>query len=82
LGGHTRYNIARLLQTDHRPGDALHYARAALRNYERTGRDAVDAREPITQIDRKAVSGKRPARLQSQQSCAWTILRRDVLCSV
>jgi tetratricopeptide (TPR) repeat protein len=53
--GHARYNIALLLQDANRPGDALHYARAALHDYERTGpgaaRDAADTRELITELE-------------------------------
>lgn len=53
--GQTRHNIALLLGADGRPGDALHYARAALQDFERTGpgaaRDAISTRELITQLE-------------------------------
>ena len=53
--GQTRYNIALLLQAAGRPGDALHYARAALHDYERTGpgatQDAAKARELIARLE-------------------------------
>ena len=53
--GRTRYNIALLLQDAGRPGDALHYARAALDNFERTGpgaaQTAAKARELITELE-------------------------------
>jgi tetratricopeptide (TPR) repeat protein len=53
--GQTRYNIALLLRDDGRPGDALHYARAALHDYERTGpgaaQDAAHARDLITELE-------------------------------
>jgi tetratricopeptide (TPR) repeat protein len=47
--GQTRYNIALLLARDGRTGDALHYARAALDNYQQAGADADadDARQLI-----------------------------------
>jgi tetratricopeptide (TPR) repeat protein len=40
--GQTRYNIAILLQEDGRPADALHYARAALHDFQRTGPGAAE----------------------------------------
>ena len=40
--GQSRYSIAGLLATDGRPGDALHYARAALNDFERAGPGAAD----------------------------------------
>jgi tetratricopeptide (TPR) repeat protein len=53
--GQTRYNIALLLRDDGRPGDALHYARAALHDYQRTGpgaaQDAADAQGLITELE-------------------------------
>ena len=53
--GQTRYNIALLLRSAGRPGDALHYARAALHDFERTGpgatQDAADARELIADLE-------------------------------
>lgn len=39
--GQARHNIALLLQDDGRPGDALHYARAALYDHQRTGPGAA-----------------------------------------
>jgi tetratricopeptide (TPR) repeat protein len=41
--GQTRQNIALLLQADGRPGDALHYARAALDNFQQVGSGAAAA---------------------------------------
>jgi tetratricopeptide (TPR) repeat protein len=56
--GQSRYNIALLLQGDRRPGDALHYAHAALHDFERTGpgaaRDAAETRELITQLEQES----------------------------
>ena len=53
--GLTRYNIALLLRANGRPGDALHYARAALHDYQRTGpgatQDAADAQELIARLE-------------------------------
>jgi tetratricopeptide (TPR) repeat protein len=53
--GQTRYNIAILLEAGGRPGDALHYARAALHDFERVGpgaaQDATDARAFITELE-------------------------------
>ena len=53
--GQTRYNIALLLEDAGRPGDALHYARAALHDYERTGpgaaQDAATARDLIARLE-------------------------------
>ena len=53
--GTTRFNIAKLLRGDGRPGDALLYARAALHDYERTGpgatRDAAEVRDFITHLE-------------------------------
>ena len=53
--GQTRYNIALLLRDAGRPGDALHYARAALHDYERTGpgatQEAAKARELIADLE-------------------------------
>jgi tetratricopeptide (TPR) repeat protein len=55
--GQTRYNVALLLEADDRPGDALHYARAALYDFERTGpgaaRNASIAREYIARLERE-----------------------------
>ncbi|MCA1694445.1 MAG: hypothetical protein LC749_06815, partial [Actinobacteria bacterium] len=49
--GHTRYNIAQLLNQAGRPGDALHYARAALNNYRDVGPGATtDAQQAQTLI--------------------------------
>jgi tetratricopeptide (TPR) repeat protein len=39
--GTTRYNITLLLAADGRPGDALHYARAALHDFQRVGPGAA-----------------------------------------
>ncbi len=39
--GQTRYNVALILARDGRPGDALHYARAALHDYQLTGPGAA-----------------------------------------
>jgi tetratricopeptide (TPR) repeat protein len=56
--GQTRHNIALLLRGDHRPGDALHYARAALHDYENTGpgaaRNAARVREFIAILERES----------------------------
>jgi tetratricopeptide (TPR) repeat protein len=56
--GQTRNSIALLFRADGRPGDALHYARAALHDYERIGpgaaRDAADARELITELEQES----------------------------
>ena len=53
--GLTRYNIAVLLQRAGRPGDALHYARAALHDFERTGpgatQRAATARELVARLE-------------------------------
>ncbi len=53
--GLTRYNIAVLLGRAGRPGDALHYARAALHDFEHTGpgatHDAANARELIAALE-------------------------------
>jgi hypothetical protein len=40
--GNTRYNIALLLDDAGRPGDALHYARAALDNFRAVGAGASE----------------------------------------
>jgi hypothetical protein len=40
--GTIRYNIALLLAQSGRPGDALHYARAALTNFHDVGPGAAD----------------------------------------
>ena len=64
--GLTRYNIALLLRDAGRPGDALHYARAALHDFERTGpgaaQEAADARELIAR-PRTGTAGKPPGRV-------------------
>jgi tetratricopeptide (TPR) repeat protein len=53
--GQTRYNIALLLRDDGRPADALHYARAALHDFQRTGPGAAQttaqARDLITSLE-------------------------------
>ena len=53
--GLTRYNIALLLAGDGRISDALHYARAALDNYQQAGpgaaSDAADAERLITTLE-------------------------------
>jgi tetratricopeptide (TPR) repeat protein len=53
--GITRHNIALLLERGGRPGDALHYARAALHDYEHTGPGAAEnaavARELIANLE-------------------------------
>ncbi len=53
--GLTRCNIAVLLEGAGRPGDALHYARAALRDYERTApgtaQEVVQAQELIARLE-------------------------------
>ena len=50
-----RYNIALLLQDANRPGDALHYARAALHDYEKVGPGAAQmaamTRTAITRLE-------------------------------
>jgi hypothetical protein len=40
--GQTRYNVALLLDDAGRPGDALHYARAALTNFRQVGPGAAE----------------------------------------
>jgi tetratricopeptide (TPR) repeat protein len=53
--GLTRFNIALLLAGDDRASDALHYARAALDNFQQAGpgaaSDAADAEELITDLE-------------------------------
>jgi tetratricopeptide (TPR) repeat protein len=53
--GQTRYNIALLLQDDGRPGDALHFARAAQHDLERIGPGAAQfaarTRDLITELE-------------------------------
>jgi tetratricopeptide (TPR) repeat protein len=53
--GQTRYNIALLLQEDGRPADALHYARAALNDFQRVGpgaaQDVAKAQALITDLE-------------------------------
>ena len=55
--GRTRYNIALLLEDAGRPGDALHYARAALANFHAIGagaaEDAEDARALVDRLERE-----------------------------
>ncbi len=57
--GLTRFNIALLLEDVGRPGDALHYARAALQDYERTGpgaaQKAADARDLIARLETQVI---------------------------
>ena len=48
--GHARFNIAGLLAADDRPDDALHYARAALADYENTGPGAAQEAARTQQI--------------------------------
>jgi tetratricopeptide (TPR) repeat protein len=48
--GQTRHDIALLLAADGRVGDAFHYARAALDNYEQAGPSADDAAERARQL--------------------------------
>jgi len=56
--GQTRCSIALLLLDDGRPGDALHYARAALHDFERTGSGAdphaARTRELITRLEQES----------------------------
>jgi tetratricopeptide (TPR) repeat protein len=56
--GTTRFNIALLLARDGRTGDALHYAQAALDNYQQAGTgaasDADDARQLIAALERRS----------------------------
>jgi tetratricopeptide (TPR) repeat protein len=56
--GTTRYNIALLLARDGRVGDALHYARAALNNYQQAGpsadHDADEARKLIANLNQRS----------------------------
>jgi tetratricopeptide (TPR) repeat protein len=53
--GLSRYNIALALNDDGRTGDALHYARAALDNFQKAGpgaaSDADDARKLIARLE-------------------------------
>ena len=53
--GRIRYSIAGLLARDGRPGDALHYARAALDNFQQVGPgaadDAVRARQLVASLE-------------------------------
>ena len=55
--GQTRYNIALLLAGDGRIGDALHYARSALDNFQQAGpgaaSDAADARRLIARLEQR-----------------------------
>ena len=55
--GTTRYNIAALLEGDGRPGDALHYARAALHDFQRVGpgaaQDTADTQALITGLEQR-----------------------------
>ncbi len=48
--GQTRFNIALLLADDGRIGDALHYARAALDNYQQVGPGAADRIAETSQL--------------------------------
>ena len=48
--GQTRYNIALLLANDGQTGDALHYARAALDNFQQAGPGAVDDADDARQL--------------------------------
>jgi tetratricopeptide (TPR) repeat protein len=54
--GQTRYNIALLLADDGQISDALHYARAALHNYQQAGPGAADradlARQLLAELER------------------------------
>ena len=56
--GRSRYNIALLLAGAGRIGDALHYARAALDNYQQAGPGAADradhARELIADLEQRS----------------------------
>jgi tetratricopeptide (TPR) repeat protein len=56
--GQTRYNIALLLRNDGRPRDALHYARAAMHDFERTGPgaapDAARLQDLISRLEQDA----------------------------
>ena len=56
--GLTRYNIAVLLASDGRASDALHYARAALDNYQQAGPGAADradrARQLIANLEQRS----------------------------
>ena len=51
--GQTRYNIALLLARDGRTGDALHYARAALDNFQQAGPGAADHADTRAQLHRR-----------------------------
>ncbi len=55
--GQTRYNIALLLDGDGRTGDALHYARAALHDYQQAGpgaaSDAADTEQLIADLEQR-----------------------------
>jgi tetratricopeptide (TPR) repeat protein len=48
--GQTRYNIALLLDSHGRASDALHYARAALDNYQQAGPSAADKADHARQL--------------------------------
>ena len=48
--GQIRYNIALLLADAGRVGEALHYARAALHNYQRAGPGAASAASDVEQV--------------------------------
>jgi tetratricopeptide (TPR) repeat protein len=48
--GQTRYNIAVLLDDDGRTGDALHYARAALDNFQQAGPGAASYADRAQQL--------------------------------
>jgi len=55
--GRIRYNVALLLRGEGRPADALHYARAALHDYERTGpgaaQDAGETQDLIARLEQQ-----------------------------
>jgi hypothetical protein len=59
--GQTRFNIALLLRTHGRAGDALHYAHAALANLQQVGpgaaADAARAEQLIQELERIADGG-------------------------
>ena len=60
--GQTRFNIAVLLADHDRPGDALHYARAALTNYQQVGPGAqaeqIETDRLIQQLEQSAAAAR------------------------
>jgi hypothetical protein len=57
MRGEIRHNVAVLLESDGRADDALHYARAALDNYQQAGpgaaADAESERRYIAELEQR-----------------------------